>query len=133
MAIEPIGNGMTMGERMMLARRRAELEQSDVAEALDISRALVSRWERDQSIPRADKLEAFAHLTGVPLMFFYGDDSDLKGGAEITPRIPDRFENNSSAPYDGSSPLGVVGQQSFTFSPLPPRPPSRHSHHKRVA
>ncbi len=113
MTVEPMDKAMTMGERIMLARRRTGLEQTDVAVALDVSRALVSLWERDKSIPRADKLQAFAELTGWPVMYFYGDDTAL-GGLIETPRIP--------VGSDGDSPatLGVVGQQSFTFAPLSP-------------
>lgn len=65
-AIEQAAPVWTLGERMWKARKDAGLEQSDVAKVLGVSRALVSRWERDASDPGTRKLQAFAELTGVP-------------------------------------------------------------------
>lgn len=59
---EPI---WTLGERMWKARKDKGLEQTEVAKALGVSRALVSRWERDLSDPGARKLREFAGLTDV--------------------------------------------------------------------
>lgn len=50
----------TLGERMWKARKDRGLEQSDVAKAVGVSRALVSRWERDQSEPGIHQLRKFA-------------------------------------------------------------------------
>lgn len=56
----------TMGDRMWKARKTAGLEQSDVAKALDVSRALVSRWERDLSEPSPSQLRKFVELIKRP-------------------------------------------------------------------
>lgn len=55
----------TFGELMWKARKDAELEQSEVAEVLGVSRALVSRWERDLSDPGTRQLARFIQLTGA--------------------------------------------------------------------
>lgn len=61
-AVEPI---WTLGNRIWRARLHAGLEQAEVAEALGVSRALVSRWEKDLSDPRVGQLHQIAELTGV--------------------------------------------------------------------
>lgn len=75
----------TVGDRMWKARRNAGLEQADVANELGVSRALVSRWERDQSDPGVLKLQAFAELTGVPVGWLI---SDSRWSTHLTP-LPD--------------------------------------------
>lgn len=55
----------TLGELMWKARKDAGLEQADVAAALGVSRALVSRWERDLSDPGVRLFNRFADLTNA--------------------------------------------------------------------
>lgn len=57
----------TLGDRMWKARKTAGLEQTEVAKLVGVSRALVSRWERDQSDPGTRQLQKFAEITGAPL------------------------------------------------------------------
>ena len=66
----------TLGDRMWKARKFAGLEQTDVAERLGVSRALVSRWERDLSDPGTRQLREFAEMTGVSTAWL------MWGGAE---------------------------------------------------
>jgi transcriptional regulator with XRE-family HTH domain len=57
--------GWSLGDRIAKARRFARLEQADLAQALDISQALVSKWERDLRDPRVQLLRRVAQVTGV--------------------------------------------------------------------
>lgn len=61
-AVEPL---WTLGDYIAKARRTAELDQADIAATCGVSRALVSRWERDQSEPTARQLLQIAELTGA--------------------------------------------------------------------
>ena len=47
---------MTFGEKLQQLRTRAGLSQDALAEALDVSRQAVSKWERDEAMPEAEKL-----------------------------------------------------------------------------
>ena len=47
---------MTFGEKLQTLRTRAGLSQDALAEALDVSRQAVSKWERDEAMPEAEKL-----------------------------------------------------------------------------
>lgn len=85
----------TLGDRIAKARRHAGLEQIEMAEACGVSRALVSRWERDQSDPGVGKLQAVADLTGVDIAWLVdagiriGSLSPLVGlPASLTPELP---------------------------------------------
>lgn len=57
----------TLGDHMYKARKRAGLEQKDIAAQLGVSRALVSRWENDLSEPSYRRLVKFAEVTDFPL------------------------------------------------------------------
>lgn len=47
---------MTFGEKLQKLRARAGLSQDQLAELLDVSRQAVSKWERDEAMPEAEKL-----------------------------------------------------------------------------
>ena len=56
---------MTLGERIQALRRERGMSQEDLAEALDISRQAVSKWEKGLSYPDTGNLLALAELFGV--------------------------------------------------------------------
>ena len=47
---------MTLGERICAQRTAHHLSQTDLADALGVSRQSVSKWETDASVPDLDKL-----------------------------------------------------------------------------
>ena len=58
---------MTLGEKNIQLRTQKNWSQGDLADALDISRQSVSKWETDASIPELDKLLKLSELFGVTL------------------------------------------------------------------
>ena len=58
---------MTLGQNIARLRTQKNLSQGDLADALEVSRQSVSKWETDASIPELDKLLRLAELFGVPL------------------------------------------------------------------
>lgn len=58
---------MTLGERIHQLRLEHHLSQGDVAEAVDVSRQSVSKWENDGAVPDLDKLVKLSQLFGVSL------------------------------------------------------------------
>jgi len=56
-----------IGERVMLARRRAGLTQRELAEQLGISHVAVGQIERGETRPDLGKLAVLADALGVPL------------------------------------------------------------------
>jgi len=56
---------MTLAEKILKLRAARNLSQGDLAEALDVSRQSVSKWETGQSVPDLDKIIKLADLFGV--------------------------------------------------------------------
>jgi transcriptional regulator with XRE-family HTH domain len=58
---------LTLGERIYNQRTAHNLTQSDLADALEVSRQSVSKWETDASVPDLDKLVKMSELFGISL------------------------------------------------------------------
>ena len=58
---------MTLGKNIVRLRTQKNWSQGDLAEALEISRQSVSKWETDTSIPELDKLIKLSKLFDVTL------------------------------------------------------------------
>ena len=65
----------TLGEHIRKARRDAGLDQADIADACRVSRPLVSKWERDISVPDVFQFRRLILATGANwlLDIFEGD------------------------------------------------------------
>lgn len=58
---------MTLGKNIVRLRTQKNWSQGDLADALEISRQSVSKWETDTSIPELDKLIKLSKLFNVTL------------------------------------------------------------------
>lgn len=56
---------MTFGEKLQGLRARAGLSQDQLAELLDVSRQAVSKWERNEAMPEAEKIVRISRQFGV--------------------------------------------------------------------
>ena len=56
---------MTLGEKLQKLRTRAGLSQDQLAELLDVSRQAVSKWERNEAMPEAEKVVRISRQFGV--------------------------------------------------------------------
>jgi transcriptional regulator with XRE-family HTH domain len=87
-AHEPI---WTLGNRLWRAREEAGLGQLEMATKLGVSRALVSKWERDKSEPTVRQVKRWAQVTGVPFSWLtevrYGEGPQ-SGVAQFSQRMP---------------------------------------------
>ena len=91
---------MTLGENIVRLRTQKNWSQGDLADALDISRQSVSKWETDASIPELDKLLKLSELFGVTL------DELVRGG---------------DAPKAEPTPIAQAAPASFTPQAAPER------------
>ena len=73
---------MKLGNNIYLLRTRKGLSQGDLAEALDVSRQSVSKWETGGATPDLDKLLALCDLFGVTL------DELVRGEVAEAPTTP---------------------------------------------
>lgn len=67
-------------------RRQRGLSQEQLAEALDVSRQAISKWENGAAVPELDKLQAIAAFFGVTLDELTGNATAPKD----TPTSPQR-------------------------------------------
>ena len=58
---------MTLGETIHRLRTEKNLSQSELADALEVSRQSISKWETDSSVPELDKLIRLAQVFDVSL------------------------------------------------------------------
>ncbi|MFD8462325.1 helix-turn-helix domain-containing protein [Streptomyces antimycoticus] len=92
------------GGRLRRVRRAADLNQAEVAKAVDVSRAMVSKWESNVASPEAERLPALAAAVMRPLdeLFPREDEpdlADLRHDAGLTQR--------KAAHFIGASPLPI--------------------------
>ena len=71
-------------------RQRTGLSQSEVAERLFVTRQAVSRWERGETIPEVETLQALSRLFGVSINTLLGSPRTCWHGCSWDP-YPRRF------------------------------------------
>lgn len=65
----------TFQDRLRKAREHAGLNQSALAEKLDVAPGTIQRWENGVRNPSKKSLAALAETTGVSLAWFHQDDA----------------------------------------------------------
>lgn len=68
---------MALGARIKEARREhLSLTQRALAIKLGVDQVTLSRWEREESEPRARHLRALADLAELPVSWFYEEETE---------------------------------------------------------
>ncbi len=75
---------MTLGSNIQRLRKEHNMSQGDLADALDISRQSVSKWETDTATPDLDKLLKLSEIFAITL------DELVKGADEAPPSPSDQ-------------------------------------------
>ena len=86
---------VTLGERIYQERTARRLSQTDLAEALEVSRQSVSKWETNASVPDLDKLVRMCELFEVSM------DSLVRG---VEPREMEDSPPEAAAPQKEKHP-----------------------------
>ncbi len=58
---------MNLGENIYRFRTQQNMSQGDLADALEVSRQSVSKWENNSAVPELDKLMKMAQIFGITL------------------------------------------------------------------
>ncbi len=69
---------MRLEEKLAALRREHKMTQAELAEALDVSRQAVSKWERGVAVPSMENLVCMGRLFGVPVEQLVDDNLALK-------------------------------------------------------
>lgn len=73
---------MTYGETIKQAREAGGMTQEQLAEALDVTRQAVSKWEADLSRPARSKLERLSEVLEVPPETWAAIDAELAAASQ---------------------------------------------------
>ena len=65
---------MRLEEKLTVLRKGKGLTQSDLAEAVMVSRQAVSKWETGRALPSAENLKYLSELFGVSVDYLLSDD-----------------------------------------------------------
>ncbi len=66
---------MSLGENIYRLRTAKNMSQGDLADALDVSRQSVSKWENNSAVPELDKLIKMGGIFGISLDELVGKES----------------------------------------------------------
>jgi transcriptional regulator with XRE-family HTH domain len=69
-------DGMSIGERVRWARKRAGLSQERLAQTIGTTRQVVIRWEQDKHVPNEESRRRLAEATGQDAGFFAQDEDE---------------------------------------------------------
>lgn len=94
---------MEFNEKLQELRRSRGLTQEDLARALYVSRAAVSKWESGRGYPSTDSLKALAKHFSVSIDELLSDDEILPGTGKILGREDMRHKNTIFALLDLST------------------------------
>ena len=105
---------MNLGENIYRLRTEKNLSQGALADALEVSRQSVSKWENNSAVPELDKLVKMAQLFGVSL------DELVTGDRTIEPEPPPpQAATEQAAPAkQGLSPQQLLGIVLLVFGAL---------------
>lgn len=85
---------MELKEKLSRLRKEKGLTQLELAEALNVSRQAVSRWEVGTAVPALDNLVSLSGLYGVPLDYLVHDEMD-QPPAEMEKAAPQKEKPRS--------------------------------------
>jgi len=78
---------VNLGEHIYKFRTQKNMSQGDLADALDVSRQSVSKWENNSAVPELEKLVKMAQIFGVTMDELISGNAP-QGSPPITPTIP---------------------------------------------
>lgn len=99
---------MTLGQRIVSLRGERGWSQEDLAQALEVSRQSVSKWETDRSVPELDKLIKLSDLFGLTLdQLVRGEDEAPEKPQEEPDAAPDH-PSSSISPGRRAAGVGML-------------------------
>jgi transcriptional regulator with XRE-family HTH domain len=94
--------------RLIALRKQQNMSQEQLAEALDVSRQAISKWERGESSPDTDNLIALAEIYGISLdeLVGLGNGGERKKQGEEAESAggPARLERNKEQALEKKDP-----------------------------
>ena len=92
---------MDMKETLTFYRKRQGLSQIDLADALEVSRQTVSKWETGAALPSAENLLALSKLYGVTVDALLNGETEERAQEQLPELIPLAAESPAVPPAPG--------------------------------
>ena len=73
---------MNISQKILLQRKKKGISQEDLANALNVSRQAVSKWESSQSVPDMDKIVAVSSYFNITTDYLLKDEIETIDGAD---------------------------------------------------
>ena len=73
---------MNISQKILLQRKKKGISQEDLANALNVSRQAVSKWESSQSVPDMDKIVALSIYFNITTDYLLKDEIETIDGAD---------------------------------------------------
>lgn len=89
---------MNLGETIYRLRTERNMSQGDLAEALEVSRQSISKWETGGSVPELDKLTKMGELFGVSMDELILGKTEEKEAPPAAPAAPVAAPTRSEGP-----------------------------------
>ena len=89
---------MSLGETIYRLRTERNMSQGDLAEALEVSRQSISKWETGGSVPELDKLTKMGELFGVSMDELILGKKEEKEAPPAAPAAPVAAPTRSEGP-----------------------------------
>jgi transcriptional regulator with XRE-family HTH domain len=81
------GEAMTVGARIAECRKNKKISQESIAEALNVSRQTVSKWETDQAVPDTYNMIMLSKFFGVSVEYIACGEAGAK--VDMSPSAAD--------------------------------------------
>ena len=73
---------MNISQKILLQRKKKGISQEDLANALNVSRQAVSKWESSQNVPDMDKIVALSSYFNITTDYLLKDEIETIDGAD---------------------------------------------------
>jgi len=100
---------MTFDEKIIYLRRQSRVSQEALAEALNVSRQTISKWELGMSQPTMDMIVRLSDYFHVSTDFLLRDDAQV-GDKDALARLVIRFLNSAQLMEDMSKELVEIAR-----------------------
>ena len=107
---------MNLGENIYRFRTAKNMSQGDLADALEVSRQSVSKWENNSAVPELEKLVKMAHIFGITLDELVSSEEPQKD--EVPQPAPSVKEAQIEIPRSRLTSAQILGIVLLVFSGL---------------
>ena len=111
---------MNLGENIYRLRTERNLSQGDLADALEVSRQSVSKWENNSAVPELEKLIKMAQIFGITIdELVTGEETKTEKQEEPIPPPPPPAAPVAPPPAkQGLTPQQILGIVLLAFGGL---------------